>query len=241
MSTVQEHYSRHLGPIYSWMVGGFDAAISRGEGELDALGVQAEPGSLAVDLGAGFGMHAIPLARRGFKMVALDTCQDLLDELQSRRQELQIATVKADLLSFQNHLPSKPTLILCMGDTITHLPDRDMVASLVAAVSSELSAGGRFVVTLRDYTLPLVGDERFIPVRSDATRIFSCFLEYDEERVTVHDILYQKDGSTWKQSVSSYQKLRLSPKWLRAVLEEKGFAVKQSSGPAGMILIDAQR
>jgi hypothetical protein len=39
-------------------------------------------------------------------VVALDTCQGLLDELQSRRQELQIATVKADLLSFQNHLPS---------------------------------------------------------------------------------------------------------------------------------------
>lgn len=34
--TVQEHYDQHLGPIYTWMMGGMDAAIERGQREVSA-------------------------------------------------------------------------------------------------------------------------------------------------------------------------------------------------------------
>lgn len=33
---------------------------------------------------------------------------------------------------------------------------------------------------------------RFIPVNYDETRILTCFLEYEEEKVKVHDLLYEK-------------------------------------------------
>src|SRR5258708_9201344 len=84
-STVADHYEKHLGPIYTWMVGGVDAAISRGDAELDALPLPSKTGGTAVDLGAGFGMHAIPLARRGFSVVAIDSHDPLFKELLSRK------------------------------------------------------------------------------------------------------------------------------------------------------------
>ena len=66
-----EHYRAHLAPVYLWMAGGFEAALSRGEAEVDALFPDLAPGATAVDLGAGFGMHAIPLARAGARVLAL--------------------------------------------------------------------------------------------------------------------------------------------------------------------------
>ena len=78
--SVADHYESHLGPIYSWMIGDMDAAFARSDLELESLGLPAA--GTAIDLGAGFGLHALPLARRGFSVIALDAYQPLLDELQ---------------------------------------------------------------------------------------------------------------------------------------------------------------
>ncbi len=241
MATVDEHYRRHLGPVYSWMVGGIASAIERGAAELDTIGAAPSSSGAAVDLGAGFGMHAVPLARRRFNVLAIESCAELLDELNVLREALPITTVRADLQSFQQHLPGKPQLVLCMGDTITHLADAESVTRLIRAVSAELSVGGRFVVTFRDYTNPLVGEHRFIPVRSDDSRILTCFLEYGDSHVTVHDILHERDGSDWMQRVSAYQKLRLSPEWLVSSLRESAFVVDQAPGVSGMVRVVAHR
>lgn len=65
MTTVTNHYEAHLAPVYLWMSGGVDTAYARGDAEIAALLPELAPGATAVDLGAGFGMHAIPLGRRG--------------------------------------------------------------------------------------------------------------------------------------------------------------------------------
>jgi len=106
--TARDHYADHLGPVYTWMVGDIGAALSRGAAELDALPLPSKVGGTAVDLGAGFGLHAIPLARRGFSVVAMDTCDSLLQELEANKGLLPIRTVNADLPAFresQSRLP----------------------------------------------------------------------------------------------------------------------------------------
>ena len=74
--------------------GGFDAAVYRGESEIDTVCHNPSQGLTAVDLGAGFGMHAIPLARRGYSVVAIDSSQKLLDVLQEHVETLPIQTVE---------------------------------------------------------------------------------------------------------------------------------------------------
>jgi hypothetical protein len=58
MSAVAAHYDRHLGPVYSWMLGGPEAVFARAKAELQAFEVKRGEGSVAIDLGAGFGSHA---------------------------------------------------------------------------------------------------------------------------------------------------------------------------------------
>lgn len=57
VASVTEHYKTHLAPIYVWMVGGFKAAIERGEAEIAGMLSDLPFGSAVIDLGAGFGMH----------------------------------------------------------------------------------------------------------------------------------------------------------------------------------------
>lgn len=238
---VADHYERHLGPIYTWMVGDVDAALSRSDAEIDALPLPSKPAGTAVDLGAGFGLHSLPLARRGFKVVAIDSYGPLLQELVSRKGALPIRTVNADLLTFRAHVVEPVDVIVCMGDTLPHLPNHSSVESLLGDVAASLSPGGLFVATFRDYvSTPLQGDGRFIPVRSDERRILTCFLEYADTTVTVHDLLHQLEGGSWRLHVSSYAKLRLASKWVVEQLSSRGLSVRRDVMPGGMIRIAAR-
>lgn len=73
MPTTTEHYDGHLAPVYVWMAGGLEAAIARGCAEVEAVCPRPSQSQRAVDLGAGFGMHAIPLADMGYSVLAIDS------------------------------------------------------------------------------------------------------------------------------------------------------------------------
>jgi hypothetical protein len=52
VTTVSEHYARHLGPIYMWLVGELDAAFARSDAQFEDLSLSSKAGATAVDLGA---------------------------------------------------------------------------------------------------------------------------------------------------------------------------------------------
>lgn len=241
MATAEHHYEHHLAPIYVWMAGGLEAALQAGTAEIEALNLPLRQGAVVLDLGAGFGTHAIPLARRGARVTAIDSSAQLLRTLNGLRGELPIRVINDDLLAFHNHVVAAPSAILCMGDTITHLPGLDAVASLIARFSFVLPPGGMLVITLRDYSVSLSGDQRFIPVRHDQNRILTCFLEYEAQTVLVHDIVHERTADGWKTRVSHYRKLRLSPEHLIHCLQSNGFNVRRETGIKGMVRLVAQR
>ncbi len=242
MATVQDHYHNHLGPVYQWMLGDFDAACSAAAEELEAVGVSLSDGDLVVDLGCGVGQFALTAARRGATVLAIDSCESLLAELDECSGDCDIQTVPADLCAFRNHVERSPSVIICMGDTITHLPDENTVRQLLQDAAEALDSGGVFLASFRDYTgEPPTGIKRFIPVRADTDRILTCCIEYESDSVTVTDLLHTRAGETWEFQASSYCKVRLDPAFVASVLQESGCAVRVETGFRGMTRIFATR
>jgi SAM-dependent methyltransferase len=239
MASVEDHYSNLLAPIYLWMAGGIDAALAQGAGDVSKYVPARTDENVAIDLGAGFGMHSIPLARSGYTVAAIDSSPALLAELRKYSEGLSVRAVESDLLHFRSHVSAPANLVLCMGDTITHVQDQTSVERLFLDVANALAPAGRFIVTFRDYTNPPSGEARFIPVRSDADRIHTCFLEETPQYMVVHDLLHERRGTSWSMRVSSYRKLRLSPDWITAALERAGLSAKLESGPRGMLRVTA--
>jgi SAM-dependent methyltransferase len=142
MATVRDHYASHLAPIYLWMAGGFDNALALGKSDLKALGIEARTGMVALDLGAGFGMHAIPLARAGCAVTTLDSSATLLNELRAHADRLPIRVIEGDLLNAASYGTKAPQLLLCMGNTLTYLQTEQEVEDLFAQVARILAPGG---------------------------------------------------------------------------------------------------
>lgn len=242
MNTVKEHYDRQLAAVYSWMAGSPEIALERNCAFFRQYKLDKMPRGLAVDLGAGSGFQSIPLAEFGFSVVAVDFSSALLAELGERAGSLSIRTVEDDLLNFSKHIDGRAQIVVCMGDTLTHLESLDAVRALLSDVGRALDKDGVLVLTFRDYvTVELHGTQRFIPVRADESKILTCFLEYHKEVVEVYDLLYRKEGEQWVLNVSSYPKLRLDKEWVIERLREICLTVLSNEFTNGMVSIVAKK
>ena len=225
--SVQEHYKQHLSQIYDWMVGDFDTAQGIQQSILQRNNIAPSVTKMAFDLGCGHGLQAISLAKLGFSVRAVDTDAYLLAGLNSRKANLPIETHHASMLDFLNHHQHEQAdVIVCMGDTLPHLATTDQVQQVIHLAWQRLVNAGILMISFRDYSVALTGDQRFIPVRSDEHRILTCFLEYTTDRVLVHDLIQERTPQGWKQRISSYPKLRLSKSWMIQALEVQGFVTR---------------
>lgn len=236
-----EHYESLLADHYSWLFGGIEAKCSENRSFFESIDIKPAANGKAIDLGCGSGFQSIPLAQIGFNVTSIDLSSKLLAELSVNKGDLAVTTINDDLNNFHLHCAEHVELIVCMGDTLTHLETKENVTQLFEEVYNRLEKDGEFILTYRDLSFELKELERFIPVNSDDMRIFTCFLEYGEEKVKVHDLIYVKENNDWSLKKSFYHKLRLPVDWVISELTEKRFLIKHSSCDKGLSTIIATK
>jgi SAM-dependent methyltransferase len=241
MASVIEHYERLLAEHYSWMSGGFSQKLHQNKKFFSSHHVWPTHSGIAVDLGAGCGFQSIPLAQAGFSVIAIDSSTKLLAELKQNAQSLLVTPIHDDLFNFARHCPGPIELVVCMGDTLTHLKSQRPIRQLFKKIFSALETGGRLILTFRDLSIELKGPDRFIPVRNDANRIFSCFLEYEKHHVKVHDMIYQRKQDRWDLKKSCYKKIRIAPQWAEEALQALGFKIETSDIQNAVVCIIARK
>jgi 2-polyprenyl-3-methyl-5-hydroxy-6-metoxy-1,4-benzoquinol methylase len=103
------------------------------------------PGMAAVDLGCGGGQLAIPLAKGGAEVIAIDISPKMIEVLDEKAAELglDITTRVSALQSVA--LPTDSLDLVVSNYTMHHLKDDEKAATVRAAVSW-LRPGGRIVV-----------------------------------------------------------------------------------------------
>lgn len=241
MATVKEHYDRLLADVYSWMYGGWDAALTRYTEFFAGRGIVPRKSARAVDLGAGCGFQAIPLARLGFAVTAIDLDRKLLAELKAHSGDEDIEAICADLVDFRRHVQTPVELVVCMVDTLLHLDSQEVVARVFDDAFAALEPGGTFIATFRDFSVAAQELDRFIPVRTDERMIFTCFLEFEPATVKVHDLVYRRVDREWNLAKSFYRKLRLSTAWAVSTLRSAGFAKVETALDRGLVVVTATK
>jgi 2-polyprenyl-3-methyl-5-hydroxy-6-metoxy-1,4-benzoquinol methylase len=241
MASVKEHYDNLLAPYYSWICGGAELKFEENQKFFQSHGIRPRLSGVAVDLGAGSGFQSIPLSQSGFKVIAIDLSHDLLMELKTHAEGLSIVTVEDNLLKFTDHIHRNIELIVCMGDTLTHLQTLEEVQDLLVDACQALEDNGHLILSFRDLTTELKNLDRFILVRGGSEKIFTCFLEYEKDHVKVHDIIHERTADRWGMKKSYFRKLRISPRWVNEYLLKSRFAIENFSNDKGMIMIVARK
>jgi len=239
---VERHYAELLAPVYVWMLGGEADALKRAQAFVAEHKLERFVPGVAVDLGCGPGFHALALAEWGFATLGIDTSPELIAELESRRGGRRVNAVVEDLLTFEQRVHSSQLkVILCVGDTLTHLASEQQVDELLDACARSLAPGGALALTFRDYSGERKPSECLIRVREDEQRSLTCALEFEPGSVRVTDILHEWRDGRWLESRSSYSKLRLAPDSVRAKLLARGFTLESDQLARGLVTFVALR
>jgi 2-polyprenyl-3-methyl-5-hydroxy-6-metoxy-1,4-benzoquinol methylase len=239
--TVKEHYDNHLGNFYTWYTGDFKK--NKDAFKLFCITNLIKPinSKIAIDLGAGNGIQSIALAELGYVVKAIDFNNQLIAELISKINNYQIEVFNDDIKLIGKYSEPQPELIICCGDTLTHLESISEIQKLLEDSFDLLAPNGKLILNFRDYSTELKDIGRFIPVKSDSQRILTCFIEYFHDKLRVTDLLHEFENGKWIQKVSSYYKTRIDRVTVLRILTDSGFTIKLDLHENRIITIIAQK
>jgi 2-polyprenyl-3-methyl-5-hydroxy-6-metoxy-1,4-benzoquinol methylase len=220
---ARQHYEALLGDVYEWYVAAHGSPFEHARAWLDRHDLWT--GTRYLDLGAGFGMHVMPLVEAGKTVTAVDFDATLLTRLRALldARGLDASLHRADLMDFVRDARPSWDVVLCLGDTLTHLAESADVRTLLERSAQLLAPEGRLALSYRDSTdFSATGVSRFIEVARDARRTMHCLLEpIDAEHLRVTDIVTDVLPEGPRTRISDYVKLRLSrdavASWAREV------------------------
>ena len=223
------------------MIGNYETLVSNYTDYFNANNIGSNNNQTAFDFGCGNGVQSVALATLGFNVFSFDFNKQLLNELERNIDNHKISVFESDFTNFDKYTAIHPDIIVCMGDTITHLPDKSNIEKLFTKCNKALNMNGLLVLSFRDYSNPLIDTNRFIPVKSDDNRILTCFLEYFENYVIVHDLLHEKENGNWIQKVSSYKKIRVSEVEIKQMLIKCDYEIISSEIINRMVYVIAKK
>jgi ubiquinone/menaquinone biosynthesis C-methylase UbiE len=127
------------GWVFNRIAGVYDARPAYPRALLDAIAALVPAGSRVLELGAGIGHVAIPLAERGFAVTAVEPAAAMLARLQTRALERRVALCALHATAEALPLGDRTHDLVVIADAI-HFLNMELAAPEVARVLDERGA-----------------------------------------------------------------------------------------------------
>jgi SAM-dependent methyltransferase len=111
---------------------------------------RVRPPARVIDFGAGTGRLSIPLAAKGYRVTAVEPCQEMLTQLRLKPGSEEIDTVTARMQDFQSSEPFD--MALCVFTVLLYLLDDASLNASLQAASNALRPGGLLLLDI-----PVIG------------------------------------------------------------------------------------
>ncbi|MCB2203397.1 class I SAM-dependent methyltransferase [bacterium] len=171
-----EQFYDDIAASYDAMTG-FDTRLAAQKPLLQRL-IDRLPAESVIDMGCGTGVHAIALAQMGLRATGVDISAGMLERAQRHagQHSASVRFVHGDFLAPLTDPPAD--LLLCLGNSLPHLPSRAALAAVFAHWRSLLVPGGHVLVQLLNYRRVLTRKERIVNIRRDGERTIVRFYDF---------------------------------------------------------------
>jgi len=178
-----------------------------------------------LDVACGTGIPTMLLARRGYRMTGVDRSPEMLAVLESKRGDLPVRTVRADIRDF--HVPEPADAAICLYDSMNYLLVEEDLTRCFACVRQALVKNGLFAFDMNT----VYGLAEFWGTRSTVREVGGIQSiwqnSYDHEtRVsTLHLTFWEtpKPGAAVQKSEEIHQERAYYPEEVERCLRAAGF------------------
>ena len=188
-----------------------------------------------LDAACGTGMHALELARRGYRAAGADLSSGMVEKARENAQAagldvvfkpagfMQLAEAFTDEASFPFDM------LICLGNSLPHLTTEGDLRQALADFHACLRPGGLLILQNRNFDAVMAKRERWIGPQSrregDREWLFLRFYDFDADGLITFNILrLSRTGEApWTQALSQVRLYPLLREKMNRLLEETGF------------------
>ena len=129
-------YKYSFGSLYSQLT---DATI-------EVITNRIKPPAKIVDFGAGTGRLSIPLAKMGYKVVAVEPCAEMLTRLEQKRDGVAVTTACLKMEEFVSN--EEFEFALCVFTVLLYLLDEEALIKSMSMAYASLKPKGRLLIDI---------------------------------------------------------------------------------------------
>lgn len=208
-------------PVGDWSLG------TRGDVDFALEAARLGPGSRVLDLGCGWGRHALLLAQQGCHVTGVDGSEELLAlaEASAQRHGVDLNLRRGDMRTLPAFRQPFDAVLELYDFTTVARPTREDALDSLRAVRSALRPGGVLILGETDYPLQAPVDmERRLRVAVDGLALH--VREYYQDSPSRLVYAYHLREGTRTLTYGEVQGLFWSPPDLAALLAEAGLQVR---------------
>ncbi len=199
----------------------------------------AGAGCRVLDAACGTGMHALALARLSYQASGADLSRGMIERARANAAaaglKVRFEAVGFGSLAHTFGLQSCDAM-LCLGNSLPHIPDPSGLAAALADFAACLRHGGLLMLQNRNFDAVLAQRERWMEPQAyrsgEAEWLFLRFYDFDPDGLlSFHMITLHRQGTgAWTQQVTTTRLYPLRQEELVNALEKAGFGNIQSYG-----------
>ena len=161
-----------------------------------------------LDAACGTGHHAIALAQRGHKVTGADLSAVMISRARENAAAtgVDVAFRTAGLGDFAS-LGQSFDAVICLGNSLPHLPTAQAVAGAMSDFAAVLAPGGLLVVQNRNFDQVWAERQRFMPPQSyregEREWLFLRFYDFHESTVTFNMVRLRRADGAWEQDTEA--------------------------------------
>ncbi|MBN1447881.1 MAG: methyltransferase domain-containing protein [Bacteroidetes bacterium] len=178
----------------------------------------------AVDMGCGTGVHAVALAQLGWDVTAVDVSAEMLERARghAKRHGRDIRFLQGDFLQ---PLPVASTeLLLCLGNSLPHLPSREALGNVLTYWRTLLATKGRVIIQLLNYERILAEQERIVNIRRERERIIVRFYDFLPDALQFNILTIIERTSSPEHSLRSTRLIPFTGADIESAAADAGFS-----------------
>ena len=221
--------------------------------QLEIISKSSDHTVRVLDAACGTGMHAIALAREGYRMGGADISPQMIKKAEENARAagvdpyfysagfggLQTVFADSHLLPFD--------ALLCLGNSLPHLLTPSDILDALKDMANCLRPGGLLLIQNRNFDAVMAEKQRWLGTQShregENEWLFLRFYDFDQDGLITFNIvrLSREGGGDWQANISVTRLLPISQEMLVSLVKQAGFGDITCFGKLAQEAFDPQK
>ena len=176
------------------------------------------------DLACGTGSATRILARRGYRVTAVDLSEEMLTEAMDKCADLEDLPVFVHQNLAQLKLPRAVDMAVCFLDSLDYILDPDDCKAAIQRTYRVLNPGGIFIFDVNTpEKLRAMDGQVFLDEDDDVYCVWRGEFDGETNICSYGMDLFQRDGAVWHRSFEEHREYAYSIDQLKGFLKDAGF------------------